>query len=175
MVTRAHGTPSVAELGEQLLGTRPPGDVAADPLDDPVQEPPDDLLGWQGHRAVLGDIAGRRDEVAADQRVRVHVRPRAAVGLDERVLALHPVRLGVDDRAVHVEQDGRGQRGLGRGYGQGGHSAFQASRRRGATCAAAVVRLNPVPGRCRSSGRRPARGGTPARGPAQCRSGPCRG
>ena len=41
---------------------------------------------------------------------RLLVRPRAAEALDERRLGGHPVRLGVDEGAVHVPQDG-GERG----------------------------------------------------------------
>ena len=35
--------------------------------------------------------------------------------VDELALARHPVRLGVDERAVHVPQDGRRRRDRGRG------------------------------------------------------------
>ena len=50
---------------------------------------------------------GRVEQVEADDRAGVVVGPRAAERGDELVLALHPVRLGVDERAVHVPQDGR--------------------------------------------------------------------
>ena len=39
---------------------------------------------------------------------RVLVGPAPTVGGDELVLAADPVRLGVDQRAVHVPEDGRG-------------------------------------------------------------------
>ena len=45
-------------------------------------------------------------QVAADDGVRMFLAPRPAVSLDELELAIDPVRLGVDERAIHVPQDG---------------------------------------------------------------------
>ena len=61
------------------------------------------------HAGVLED-ARRVLEPEADQPQRLLVRPRAAEALDERRLGRHPVRLGVDEGAVHVPEDG-GERG----------------------------------------------------------------
>ena len=57
---------------------------------------------------MLADVATGLVEIAADDGMGVLVAPRPAVGLDELELALDPVRLGVDQRAVHVPQDGGG-------------------------------------------------------------------
>jgi hypothetical protein len=75
---------------------------------DPVEQPVDDLGRAQGNAGVLDDVAAGLEEVVADQGQRVLVAPGGAVRLDERVLLLDPVRLGVDERAVEVPQDGPG-------------------------------------------------------------------
>ena len=49
-------------------------------------------------------------EVVADQRQGVLLAPGAPVHGRQRELGLDPVGLGVDEGAVHVPQDGRGQR-----------------------------------------------------------------
>ena len=77
--------------------------------DDSVEQAVDDLVWFQRDLAVLGDIGAADEEVVPDERVGVLVGPRVAVRLDQRVLGVDPVRLGVDERAVHVPQDGRGE------------------------------------------------------------------
>ena len=59
----------------------------------------------------LAQHGGGVEQVEADDRAGVVLGPPAAELGDELVLALHPVRLGVDERAVHVPQDGRRWRG----------------------------------------------------------------
>ena len=62
-------------------------------------------------------IAGRVAQVHAHQRVGLLVVPLAAELGDQLVLGGDPVRLGVDDGAVHVPQDG-GRAGHLRARGQ---------------------------------------------------------
>ena len=73
------------------------------------------------HSPVLADVAAGLGQRVADQRVRVLVAPLPAVRLDQRVLGGDPVRLGVDERAVHVEQHRRNDGGeLHPGYSLSG-------------------------------------------------------
>ena len=73
---------------------------------DAVQQPVDDLGGRQVDAAVLADVLPRDQQVVADQVQGVLHRPGAAELGDQRELDLDPVRLGVDQGAVHV--DGKG-------------------------------------------------------------------
>ena len=65
--------------------------------------------GSQVDAAVVAQYDGRVEQVEPDHRVGVLVGPRAAERVDELALAREPVRLGVDERAVHVPQDGGGR------------------------------------------------------------------
>ena len=73
---------------------------------------------------------GRDQHRVAHQRQAVLVRPDAAVRLDELGLGGHPVGLGVDERAVHVPQDGGGQDEVGEGAGHRSIVRGGAARRR---------------------------------------------
>ena len=95
------------ELGQQAAGSVTPRNTFLDLGDDAVEQAVDDLLRFQRDLAVLGDVGAADEEIVADERVGVLVGPRVAVRLDQRVLGVDPVRLGVDERAVHVPQDGR--------------------------------------------------------------------
>ena len=94
-----------AQLGEQIPRPGPPRHRLSDAGDHTVEQLVDDLVDRQVDPAVLADVATRVGEVATDDGVGVLVAPRATVGLDELELALDPVRLGVDERAIHVPQD----------------------------------------------------------------------
>ena len=91
---------------EQLRRSVAPREMPADSLDDAVEQPLHDLFGVEVDPATRAQLDRRVDEVEPDDRVRVGLRPAATELGDERVFALHPVRLGVDQRAVHVPQDG---------------------------------------------------------------------
>ncbi len=103
-----HGTGDLvgAQLGQQIPRPGPPRHGVANAGDHSVEELVDDLVDRQVDPAVLADVATRLGQVAADDRVSVFVAPRPTVSLDELELALDPVRLGVDERAIHVPQDG---------------------------------------------------------------------
>ena len=96
------------ELGQQAASSVTPRNPFLDLGDDAVEQAVDDLLRFQRDLAVLGDVGAADEEIVADERVGVLVGPGVAVRLDQRVLGVDPVRLGVDERAVHVPQDGRG-------------------------------------------------------------------
>src|SRR3546814_4314609 len=66
-----------------------------------------DLVGHAHPDAGLLEDARGILQSEADQLQGLLVRPRAAVALDERRLRRHPVRFGVDERAVHVPQEDR--------------------------------------------------------------------
>ena len=108
IVTSAHGIFSDAKLCQQIARARPPRDLAAHAGDHTIEQLVDDLVDRQVDTAVFADVASRFQQIAADDGVGVVLAPRAAVGLDEFELAFDPVRLGVDERAVHVPQDGGG-------------------------------------------------------------------
>ena len=95
-----------AQFGQQVPRPGTPRDGAADAGDHTVEKLVDDLVDRQVHPAVVTDVAARLGQVAADDRVSVLVAPRTPVRLDELELALDPIRLGVDERAVHVPQHG---------------------------------------------------------------------
>jgi hypothetical protein len=97
------------QLVEQLAGAGTPRDPAPDGGHHALEQPVDDLLGRQVDAAVRADVLGRGDQRVADERVRVLLGPDAAVLGDDLVLGLDPVRLGVDEGAVHVPQHGGGQ------------------------------------------------------------------
>ena len=174
----------LAELGQQLQRAGAERDVVDHAGDDGVQEPLDDHLGREVDAGVLGDVATGVHQVVADEVERVLGGPGAAVLGDQGVLRVHPVRLGVDQRAVHVPQDRRrppvgggvgrvgGRRVGGRRVGGGaGHTAHAPSPAR---------RLSP---RARSRGweratARPPRGSSPCGGrsrrPGHASAGPPR-
>ena len=85
------------------------GTELLDPGDHAVEELLDDLLGRRLDAHVLADVAARLQQVVADQVEGVRVAPGAAVPLSDLELGVDPVRLGVDQGAVHVPQDGRRQ------------------------------------------------------------------
>ena len=106
---RHEGARNAAQLegGEQLAGARSPRDPLAEQRGDGVGELVDDLVRSQRHAATGAQHLGGVHQVEADDRHGVVVGPPPAVPGDELVLAADPVRLGVDQRAVHVPQDGR--------------------------------------------------------------------
>ena len=65
----------------------------------------DDVVDAHPHAGVLEDARGVL-EAHPDEPQRLLVRPRAAEALHERGLGRHPVRLGVDEGAVHVPEHG---------------------------------------------------------------------
>ena len=101
-----------AELGQQITCPGPPWNLAADAGDHAVEQLVDDLVDRQVDVSVLADVAGGFAQVAADDGVGVFVAPRSAVCFDELVLALDPVRLGVDQCAVEIPQDGGWSAGI---------------------------------------------------------------
>ena len=96
------------QLGEQPPRPGTPRHVLAHAGDHAVEQPLDDLLRLEVDAAAVTQLGGRVEQVEADDRAGVVVGPGATEGSDELVLARHPVRLGVDERAVHVPQDGGG-------------------------------------------------------------------
>ena len=111
MVTRAQGIPSVRSSASRSRAPGRHGIGAADAGDHTVDQLVDDLVDRQIDPAVVTDVAARLGQVTADDRVSMLVAPSAPMSLDELELALDPVRLGVDERAVHVPQDGSGSAG----------------------------------------------------------------
>ena len=109
---RHEGAWHAAQLqsGEQLSRSWSPRDTLANQSSDAVGQLVDDLVGTQGHAAASAQDLGGIHQVEPDDRQGVVVRPTPAVAGDELVLAANPVRLGVDQRAVHVPQDGRRHR-----------------------------------------------------------------
>ena len=106
MVTSAHGHARLAEGLQQLPGTRPPRHVLAHPADHAARAARATIsTGRERHRRVVQDVLRRDHQVVADQLVGVLVGPDPAVELDQSALLGDPVRLGVDQRAVHVPQD----------------------------------------------------------------------
>src|SRR4029079_953105 len=94
------------QLGEQIARTCPRWNGPADAGDHTVHQLVDDLVDREVDPTVLLDVPPRLGQVAAHDRVGVIHAPGATVGLDELELALDPVRLGVDQGAVHVPQNG---------------------------------------------------------------------
>ena len=94
------------QLGQKVACSRSPRHGAPHAGDHTVEQLIDDLVDRQVDPAVIADVATGFAQIAADDGVGMFVVPRAAVGLDELELAFDPVRLGVDQRAVHVPQDG---------------------------------------------------------------------
>ncbi len=101
----------LVERAEQLQRARPPRRTDPDPGDHVVEETFDDGLRLEVHAATRTQHGRSVEKVEADHRAGVVVGPRAAELVDERVLGRHPVRLGVDQGAVHVPEDGGGGRG----------------------------------------------------------------
>ena len=100
------GRAVLAERGEELDRPVPPRDLLPHPDHHPVEQLLDDLGRLEVDPAVLAQVATGVDQVAADQVHRVLVAPGAPVLLDQGVLRRDPVRLGVDQGAVHVPEDG---------------------------------------------------------------------
>jgi hypothetical protein len=80
--------------------------VPPDPLDDAADQLCHDLVRLQVDPGVLADVSTGLGQRVADQGVRVLGAPAAAVLCDQGEFALDPVRLGVDEGAVEVPQDG---------------------------------------------------------------------
>ena len=99
------------EFVQQFAGTGPPGHGRPDLADDVGREGVDDFPALQLHAGLLQD-AGGEDQGLADELHGLLVRPLSAVGVDEGVFGFDPVRLGVDDGAIHVPERGFEQ-GLG--------------------------------------------------------------
>ena len=93
------------QLLEHLARARTPRHRVLHPGDHAVEELLDDLLGGRLDAHVLADVAARLEQVVADQVERVRAAPGAAVPLGDLELGVDPVRLGVDQGAVHVPQD----------------------------------------------------------------------
>ena len=98
------------ERVEQFACAGAPRHVAADARQHRGGEVVDDLLRLDRQSGAPLDHRGGVQQVEPDDRHGVVVGPHAAEGAHELVLALHPVRLGVDQRAVEVPQDGRRER-----------------------------------------------------------------
>ena len=107
IVTSAHGTPASLSSRSRRRAPGRHGMSLAQAGDDAVEQTLDDLLRLESDAAVLADVLRRRRAGRTRPPPGVVLGPLAAVRLDELVLGLHPVRLGVDERAVHVPQDGR--------------------------------------------------------------------
>ncbi len=110
MVTSAVGTFAARELGEQLERSGAPRHVHPQPLGDVVGQRLDDL----GH-GQLGAVLLQHDrrvlEPAADEGERLLSGPQAAEAGEQGDLGRHPLRLGVDEGAVHVPEHGGGSGG----------------------------------------------------------------
>ncbi len=105
------GNAAQLQGGEQLACSRSPRHALAHEVGDCSGQLVDDLVRSQRHSTTGADHLGGVHQVEADDRHRVVVGPTPSVGRDELVLATDPVRLGVDQRAVHVPEDGRGYGG----------------------------------------------------------------
>ena len=95
-----------AKFREQVARPWSPRDFLSHSGDHTVEELIDDLLDRQVDTPVIADVATRFVQILADDRMGVVHGPFAAVRLDELELAVDPVRLGVDEGAIHVPQDG---------------------------------------------------------------------
>ncbi len=83
------------------------------PGDHPVEQTVDDLLRRQFDVAVLLHVRRRVEQVETDHGLSVMVGPVVPELLDQVAFRGEPVRLGIDQRAVHVPQHGgrQGRRG----------------------------------------------------------------
>ena len=93
------------QLIDQLARTRSPRHAALDLQHDAVGEGVDDLIDLERDARLLQND-GRLHEARADELHALSLAPGAAVLGDQVGLGAHPVGLGVDDRAVHVPQNG---------------------------------------------------------------------
>ena len=100
------GDPPLPQLGEELAGPRPPRDAVGDEqFLDTGGEPGDDLVRAEQYAGLLQDGGGHAEPVS-DHLQAVLVSPDAPEARDELRFGLHPVRLGVDDGAIHVPENG---------------------------------------------------------------------
>ena len=98
-----------------------------EPGDDPVEQTIDDLLRGELDITVLLEVRGTVEQVEADHALGELVGPLATAELvDEVALGGEPIGLGVDERAVHVPEDGGRQ---GKAVGRVGRVDDQITRR----------------------------------------------
>ena len=100
----------LVQLAQQPACAGSPRDVLLEPGDDPVEHPLDEFVRIERDARLLDDVVGRLQQVEPHHRLGVVLRPLAAERLDDLALRLEPVRLGVDERAVHVPQHRHRQR-----------------------------------------------------------------
>ena len=94
-------------LRQQARRTRAPRQFAGRSRDHTVEQTLDDRVRFEPHATPVAQDDRGVEQVEPDDRVGVGRCPRAVELGDEFVFALDPVRLGVDERAVHVPQDRR--------------------------------------------------------------------
>ncbi len=94
------------ECLDQLASAGSPVDVLGQRRRELVDEVVDDVLGGHLELELLADVVARGDQRVADEGEPVLLGPDLAVLGGQGVLGAHPERLGVDDGAVEVPQDG---------------------------------------------------------------------
>ena len=88
---------------KQLKGSGSPRQLTLHAFDNAVHQPVDQCH-WFHFDASSPQRRCSVKQIRADQRSCIRLGPSATEFVDEFVLALNPVRLGVDQRAVHVPQ-----------------------------------------------------------------------
>jgi len=99
------GNLGALEVGEQLAGAGPPWHRDRHLLEHAVSHPLDDGVGGHVDAARLEDDRGV-PQAHPDYLEAVLVGPGASEGGDQFGLGDHPVRLGVDEGAIHVPENG---------------------------------------------------------------------
>ena len=120
-MTSAQVTPASFELREEFPRTGAPRDLPVQPGDHTVEQTLDDLVGGKLDSTVFLHVGGRIAQVEPDHGVGMVIGPLAVTEpIDEVTFGCEPVRFGVDERAVHVPQDGRRQQDLTFGFDPAG-------------------------------------------------------
>ena len=105
MVTSAHGIPSARHAASSSAAPGRQGRLRSTRSMTPSRRRSTITVRFEIDTGSVAEGNRRIEEIEPDDRQGVVVGPGAPELGDERVLALDPVGLGVDERAVHVPQD----------------------------------------------------------------------